>query len=56
VKAIWELHLAMELEHLRVAADMMRQIEKREPEQLIMAGDIRPLVIKENKAWLRHIL
>jgi rubrerythrin len=56
LKAIWELHLAQELEHLRVAADMMRKIEKREPEALITAGEIRPLQIKENKAWLRHIL
>jgi rubrerythrin len=39
VKAIYELHLGMELEHLRIAADMMRKIEKREPEALMAGGD-----------------
>ena len=56
LRAIYELHLAMELEHLRVAADAMRAIEKREPEMLIMAGELKPLQLRENKAWLRTIL
>lgn len=56
IRAIYELHLAMELEHLRIAADLMRQIERREPEALMAAGDIRPLQIRENKAWTRAIL
>ena len=29
VRAIWELHLAMEIEHLRIAADLMRRHEGR---------------------------
>lgn len=56
LKAIYELHLAMEIEHLRIAADAMRAIEKREPEALIAHGEIKPLQIKENKAWLRGVL
>jgi hypothetical protein len=56
IRAIWELHLAMELEHLRIAADLMRKIEKREPEGLIMAKGLKPLQIKENREWLRQLL
>lgn len=56
VRPIYELHLAMEIEHLRIAADMMRKIEKREPEGLIVGGAIKALQIKENKAWLRQVL
>jgi hypothetical protein len=56
IRQIWELHLGMELEHLRIAAELMRQIEKREPEALIMASGLKPLQIHENKAWLRQIL
>lgn len=56
IRAIYELHLAMELEHLRIAAELMRKIEKREPEALIMAAGIKPLSIRENKAWLRQVL
>lgn len=57
LRAIYELHLNMEIEHLRIAADAMRMIEKREPTQLMDGGlQPKPLVIKENKAWLRDIL
>lgn len=56
LRAIYELHLNMELEHLRIASELMRQIEKREPEALMMAVGLKPLSIRENKAWLRQVL
>ncbi|HEY8572228.1 hypothetical protein [Phenylobacterium sp.] len=56
IRSIYELHLNMEIEHLRIAAEMMRKIEKREPEALMMAGELKPLSIRENKAWIRRIL
>jgi hypothetical protein len=56
VRPIYELHLAMELEHLRIAAELMRTIEKREPEALMMARSVKPLSIRENKTWLRQVL
>lgn len=32
---MWELHLNMELEHLRIAADLMRRHDNREPEEIV---------------------
>src|SRR3954447_17767739 len=35
VKGIWELHLNMELEHLRIACDLMRRHDVRDPESIL---------------------
>jgi hypothetical protein len=56
VKAVYELHLNMEIEHLRIAAEMMRQIEQRDPEALLPGELTNPLVFKENKAYVRQVL
>lgn len=56
VRAVYELHLGMEIEHLRIACDLMRKVEKRDPEALLPAGFDRSLQFKENKAWVRGIL
>ncbi|MGW4797795.1 hypothetical protein ACWEPC_35780, partial [Nonomuraea sp. NPDC004297] len=34
VRAVWELHLGMELEHLRIAAELFRRHDGRDPEQV----------------------
>ncbi len=57
VKAIYELHLNMEIEHLRVACDLMRKIEKRDPESILpVRGYTAPLKLHSNKAYVRHVL
>jgi hypothetical protein len=56
VKALHELHLAMELEHLRIACDLVRKIEKRDPEEFLPAAIERVLEFKENKAYVRQVL
>lgn len=56
VRAIYELHLAMEIEHLRIACELMRQIENRDPEALLPKTIENPLTFRENKAWVRKIL
>ncbi|MFI6516906.1 hypothetical protein ACIBF1_15215 [Spirillospora sp. NPDC050679] len=56
VKAVWELHLNMELEHLRIACDLMRRHDGRDPES-ILAPELPPSVTFEpNKDYLRHLL
>ncbi|MGI5163238.1 hypothetical protein ACQEU3_02655 [Spirillospora sp. CA-253888] len=56
VKAIWELHLNMELEHLRIACDLMRRHDGRDPES-VLAPELPPSVTFEpNKDYLRHLL
>ncbi|MFO7285852.1 MAG: hypothetical protein LOD94_10625 [Gammaproteobacteria bacterium] len=57
VKAIYELHLNMEIEHLRIACELMRKIEKRDPEAILpMKGFTEPLKLEPNKAYVREVL
>jgi len=56
VKALYELHLNMEIEHLRVAAELMRQVEKRDPEAILPATMGPLMSFRENRKWVRRIL
>lgn len=56
VKAVWELHLNMELEHLRIAADLMRRHDNREPEEIVGQQLPQALTFEPNKAFLRELL
>jgi hypothetical protein len=56
VKAVWELHLNMELEHLRIAADLMRRHDGREPEEVVGQHLPQALTFEPNKAFLRELL
>ncbi|MEU3726294.1 hypothetical protein [Streptomyces sp. NPDC031705] len=56
VKAVWELHLNMELEHLRLACDMMRRHDGRDPEEILAPELPDVLTFEPNKAYLRELL
>jgi uncharacterized C2H2 Zn-finger protein len=56
VKALYELHLNMEIEHLRLAAEMMRQIEGRDPEEFLPRQIERTMMFRENKEYVRQVL
>ena len=56
VKALYELHLNMEIEHLRIAVEMMRQLERRDPEELLPLAIEKPLMFQENKEYVRQVL
>jgi hypothetical protein len=57
IKAVWELHLQMELAHLRQASEWLRLFDGREPEQIVGgAGLPEPLLFEPNKMYLRHLL
>jgi len=56
VKAIWELHLNMELEHLRIAADLLRRHDGREPEEVVGSELPQAVTFEPNKAFLRELL
>jgi rubrerythrin len=56
VRAIYELHLNMEIEHLRLACEMMRKVERRDPELILPKAIDRSLIFKENKAYVRQVL
>jgi hypothetical protein len=56
VKAIWELHLNMELEQLRIAVELLREHDGRDPADLLPPELPKPLMFEPNKAYLRHLL
>lgn len=56
VKALYELHLNMEIEHLRIACELMRSVEKRDPEAILPATMGPSMSFRENRKWVRSIL
>jgi rubrerythrin len=56
VKALYELHLAMEIEHLRIACELIKKVERRDPEEFLPKAIERPMQFKENKAYVRQVL
>ena len=57
IKALWELHLNMEIEHLRIACEMLREIDGIEAESFLPAGGMpEPLTFESNKEYVRDVL
>jgi len=57
VKALWELHLNMELEHLRLACDTLKEVEGRDASEFLPAqGMPDPLTFEQNKQYVRDVL
>ncbi len=56
IRQIWELHLAMEIEHVRVAGDMLRRFEGIEPQQILPAELPAPTRFQENKQFIREVM
>ncbi|WP_153531821.1 hypothetical protein [Actinomadura macrotermitis] len=56
IKAIWELHLNMELEHLRIACDLMREHDGRDPESILAPALPEPVTFEPNKQFIRGLL
>ncbi|MGI5289230.1 hypothetical protein ACQEVF_38650 [Nonomuraea polychroma] len=56
VKNIWELHLGMELEHLRLAAELFKRFDGRDPDQVLAAALPPPVTFEPNKAYVRDLL
>lgn len=57
IRALWELHLAMEVEHLRIACEMMKSIDRKDPAELLPDTRLQtPMTFEENKSYVRQIL
>ena len=56
VKAVWELHLEMELAHLQAACDLLRRLDGREPEEILAPELPEPVRFEPNKAYVRELL
>ncbi|HEX5741296.1 MAG TPA: hypothetical protein VFY17_07045 [Pilimelia sp.] len=56
VRAIWELHLNMEIAQLRQAAELMKRHDGRDPADIFPAALPEPARFEPNKAYLRELL
>ncbi|GAA3237535.1 hypothetical protein [Nonomuraea helvata] len=56
VRTIWELHLGMELEHLRLAAELFKRFDDRDPDQVLAPACPPPVTFEPNKAYLRELI
>lgn len=56
IKQLWELHLNMELEHLRLACELMKKYENKDPESILPKVLPEPVRFQENKDYIRQVL
>jgi hypothetical protein len=56
VKAIWELYLNQEIEHLRIAAEMFQRLDGRDPQEVLGPELPQPVHFQPNQAYLRALL
>lgn len=56
VRALYELHLAMEVEHLRIAAELLQTYDKRDATELLPATFPATVTFEPNKEYVRGLL
>ena len=55
-KKIWEIFFEMELEHLKIASEMFKKYEKRDPEEVIGIETVIPCRFKSQKTYVQKVL
>ncbi len=56
LKKIWEMFLDFEIEHLKVAADIFKKREKRDPEEVIGTDIVIPCRFVSQKDYVKKVL
>lgn len=56
VRGMWQQMLDDEIEHLRVACDLMKQYEKRDPQEFLPRELPQATIFQSNKEYVRNIL
>jgi len=56
IKKTWELFLDMEIAHLKIAADMFKKYEKRDPEEVIGDSIVIPCRFMSQKEYVQKVL
>ncbi len=56
IKQVWETHLAMEIEHLRLACEAMKQYARKDPREFLPKALPPPIKFESNKDYLRQVL
>jgi hypothetical protein len=57
VKKLWEMHLEMEIEHLRIACELMKEKDRKDPESMMMPKQMpEPFKFESNIDYVRKIM
>ncbi|MCM1074000.1 MAG: hypothetical protein NC334_09360, partial [Bacteroides sp.] len=56
LKKIWEMFLYFELEHLRIASELFKKYEKRDPEEVVGTKIVLPCRFESQKEYVTNIL
>ncbi len=56
IKKYWEVALDMEIGHLKLAAEMFKKYEKRDPEEIIGNAIVIPCRFKSQKSYVQKVL
>jgi hypothetical protein len=57
IKGIWEKLLYEEIEHLRIACEMMKKHENRDPAEVLLPAQLpEPVIFQSNIDYIREIL
>ncbi len=56
IKSLWEMHLNMEIEHLRAANELMKQYEKRDAEEMLPRAMPEPFKFESNIEYVRDVM
>ncbi|CUU56236.1 hypothetical protein Ga0074812_107120 [Parafrankia irregularis] len=56
IARLWDLHLAMEIEQLRIAADLLKRYDGREAAEVLPAALPEPVLLEPNKQYVREVL
>jgi hypothetical protein len=56
IRKIWDLHLAMEIEQLKSAAELMRRYEGREAAEVLPPALPMPVKMQPNKDYIRQVI
>jgi hypothetical protein len=56
IKAVWEMFLSYELEHLRIAGDALKRLQNKDPEEL-MGGELpTPATFEVNREYVTNVI
>ena len=56
IKKYWEIFLEIELEHLKIAAEIFKKYEKKDPEEIIGSEIVIPCRFKSQRAYVQNVL
>jgi rubrerythrin len=56
IKAVWELFLAYELEHLRIAGEALKRLQNKDPEELMGTELPTPATFEVNREYVTNVI